>query len=102
MSTWGQLIEDARRDISDADRCAALGITPATQQLHRRLRQVTQAMEELLSDNEAVERAARALGKLGWTDGWCEPGDYDTCDDCRRALTQAARTALTAAIEGEQ
>lgn len=39
------LIAEARRDISDADRCVALSITPATHQLHRRLREVTDALE---------------------------------------------------------
>jgi len=49
-------------------------------------------------DRDTITRAARALNEAGWTDGWCEPEEYDTCDDCRNSLDQAARAALTAAI----
>jgi hypothetical protein len=43
------LIDEARTDVSDADRCVALHITPATHQLHRRLREVTAALDTLLA-----------------------------------------------------
>lgn len=38
------LIVAARRDLSDADTCVALGITPASHQLHRRLREIVVAL----------------------------------------------------------
>lgn len=41
------LIRAARQDIADADRCAALHVTPAVHQLHRRLREVTDALAAL-------------------------------------------------------
>lgn len=47
--TTEDLIEAARRDIADADRCAALHVTPAVHQLHRRLREVTDALDALSS-----------------------------------------------------
>lgn len=125
MSTWNQLIEYARRDISDADRCAALSITPAAHQLHRRLRQVTQAMAALLTD-DVIERAARAYKvhtrmhapiedheisceECGWAFDWLERprdiGDRPRFNGermNRRMHEHGMRAALTAAIEGEQ
>jgi len=47
MKTLPELVEAARRDVADADRCAALHVTPAVHQLHRRLREVTDALAAL-------------------------------------------------------
>ncbi|MDF2047099.1 hypothetical protein P2P98_13105 [Microbacterium sp. Kw_RZR3] len=60
------LVADARRDITDADRCLAMHIEPSVGQLHRRLREVTDALavlssppaddvREALTDVEALE-----------------------------------------------
>lgn len=127
MTTWSQLIENAWRDIRDADRCVALSITPAAYQLHRRLRQVVQAMEALLTD-EAVERAARAYeahttaqvpsedqefscAECGYAFDWREVPHltppfgapaYNTERMLSRRHEHGMRAALMAAIEGEQ
>ena len=63
-----ELIEEARTDLADADRCTMMQITPATGTLHRRLREVTAALEaksselastrQQLADAEAVIAAA--------------------------------------------
>jgi hypothetical protein len=41
------LIYEARVDIGDADRCVSMDMAPAGGTLHRRLRQVTDALEQL-------------------------------------------------------
>ena len=47
------------------------------------------------------ERIARILNDEGWTfEGVHEPGDYDECEDCRRAVAPiAARIAEDVAAE---
>lgn len=49
------LAEDALVDVHGADRCQALGIMPAAHQLHRRLRETTRAILELLDALEQAE-----------------------------------------------
>ncbi|UOE45500.1 hypothetical protein [Agromyces larvae] len=46
-----------------------------------------------------VEAAARALNVEGWTcnGGEDEPGNYDSCPDCKRVCDPLARVALEAA-----
>ena len=48
-----------------------------------------------------TERIARILNDEGWTfEGEHEPGDYDGCEDCRRAVDPiAARVAREVAEE---
>lgn len=54
----------------------------------------------LLRTDEAVERVGRALNREGWTcyEGSHEPGQYDTCDDCKRVCDDHARAAITALV----
>ncbi len=47
-----ELTRDAFRDVSDADRCVGLQITPATGTLHRRLRETANAMNVLIREVE--------------------------------------------------
>lgn len=68
-----ELVANARRDISDADRCLSLHITPAAGTLHRRLREVTDALAALSTPpaddvREALAAAARdSVDRLlGW------------------------------------
>ena len=56
-----------------------------------------EALRQVLLSDDAVERVARALNHEGWTDGWCEPDEYDQCERCRAACYHMARAALTAA-----
>ncbi|MDY0891862.1 hypothetical protein [Frigoribacterium sp. CFBP9030] len=60
------LIAAGRRDVADADRCEALGIAPASHQLHRRLREVIAA---LAAEHERADALAliieQAKAKLG-------------------------------------
>ena len=45
-----------------------------------------------------LERVARALNLAGWTcsDGAHEPGNYDTCAQCRRVCNNGAHIAIAA------
>lgn len=98
MSAWEQLAAAARADIRSAERCVAVGIQPSPYQLYRRLQQVTQAMEALLTD-EAVERAARTITPELYYhyDEWDDANEEDRA----RAL-KMARTALTAALDASE
>ncbi|AWN04632.1 hypothetical protein HOT29_gp013 [Microbacterium phage Squash] len=61
-----KLIEDARRDIGDADRCQALHITPATGTILRRLREVTNALEAAEKAHTPTDDKRESLGKAIW------------------------------------
>lgn len=50
LTAFKELVRDAFRDVSDADRCYALHISPATGTLHRRLRETANAMNVLISE----------------------------------------------------
>ena len=54
---------------------------------------------QLLRD-ETIERVAQVLNTVGWTcaDGAHEPGQLDTCTDCRRICHELARSAISAAV----
>lgn len=67
------LIAEARTDISDAERCEMLGVTPAAGTLLRMLRKVTDALSALTVPDgdarEAVEEeATRRWGEFASTD----------------------------------
>lgn len=45
-----------------------------------------------------AERIGRILNEEGWTfEGVHEPGEYDECEDCRRAVTPIAARIATVA-----
>lgn len=49
-----ELIRLGWRDVNDADRCAAIGISPATGTLHRRLRDVLNNSNALIAEIERL------------------------------------------------
>ena len=98
MSTWG---ERAYRAAEALDMEAIEATDP--EDVWYGFREGAAWQREQLLTDESVERAARAFNAAGWTceDGWHEPGEYDSCGDCKQVCDFIARTVLTAAI-GDQ
>lgn len=69
-----ELIADARRDISDAERCQALHVTPATGTILRRLREVTNALAVFEKAHVPTDDEREALARL------VDPGAFVSLD----------------------
>lgn len=80
----------------------AVGVVEAKRRL-REARWWAKWQRNQLRTDEAAERVGRALNREGWTcyEGTHEPGQYDTCTDCKRVCDDHARAAITALL-GEE
>lgn len=64
------LIAEIRRDISDADRCNSMHISPATQQLLRSLRKAADALEISNAEVSALREVIEKAKADAWDEGF--------------------------------